>query len=81
MAPRSKKQSNKHPREPSLYPDYIAFTIPEHQAQFEWLSRLRFGQTQFPNMSALREIQSAEGMADEVEDILAVGSWGRLLLI
>lgn len=81
MAPRIKIVTGKHPREHSLETEHMEFAIPEHQAQFKRLSKLRFGQSQFPDVSALIEILMAGEMADEVEEHLSFCSWHRLLSI
>lgn len=73
MASRSKKLAGKHPREPSL--EELEFSIPKHQARFERLSKLKFRQYQFPDLSALREMQLGDEMALEVDELLLVGSW------
>lgn len=54
MAPRSKKVTGKHPREPSL--EHMEFVIPENQVRFEHLAKLKFRQSRFPDLSALIEI-------------------------
>lgn len=79
IAPRSKKLLSKRPREPS--PEQLEFVILEHQVHFVRLSKLKFGQTWFSDLRALREIQLGEEMADEVEELLSEGSWWRLLPI
>lgn len=62
-------------------PKHMEFAIPEHQARFERLAKLKFGQTHFPYLNTIREIQLSNDMAGEVEQLLAVGSWHQLLLI
>lgn len=79
MAPRSKKLASKHPREPSL--EQLEFTIPEHEVRFKRLLKLKLRQFWFPNLSALREIQFGNKMAQEIDELLSVGSWRRLLSI
>lgn len=54
MAPWLKKAAGKHPREPS--PKHMEFAIAEHKAWFERLSKLKFGQSKVPDVSALTEI-------------------------
>lgn len=79
MVPRSKKLAGKRPHEPSL--EQLEFVIPEHQAQFERLSKLKFGQSRFADLSTLREIQLGDEMADKVDELLSIGSYRKLLYI
>lgn len=39
------------------------------------------GQSRFLNLSALKEIQLGDEMAQEVDELLSMGSWQRLLSI
>lgn len=66
--------ADKCPREYSPEQDQLEFVIPKHQARFERMSKLRVGQSRFPNVGALREVQLADDMTDEVEELLAMGS-------
>lgn len=61
----------------------MEFVTPEHLAQFERLSKLKFGQSWFPDLSALRGIQLGDEMANEVDELLSVsvGSWRCLFSI
>lgn len=79
MIPRLKKMADKPSRKPS--PEQLEFAIPEHQACFEHLLKLKFGPSRFPDLSALREIQLANEIADEVKELLSVGSLCHLLFI
>lgn len=72
MAPKAKKAAGKHPREHSLELEHIEFAIPEHQAQFEHLSKLKFRKLRFPVLSMLREIQLGDDMVDKVDELLLV---------
>lgn len=81
MAPRSKKQDDKHPRESSPELEHIEFVIPKHQACFARLGKLKFRQTRFTNVDALREVQKGDDIVDEIEEMLSVGSWRWLLSI
>lgn len=81
MSPRTKKAASKPPCEPSAEPEHIEFAIPEHQAWFERLSKLKLGQLRFPDLNALKEVQRGDEIADEIEELLAIGSWQRLLFI
>jgi len=75
MASRSKKAAGKRPWEQSPEEDEAQFTIPEHQARYVRLARLRFGQTRLPDLDSLRGVKLGGEMADEVEQMLAVGGW------
>lgn len=48
---------------------------------FAPISKLKLGQPRFPDLSALREIQLGDEMAQEVDELLFVGSWRHLLPI
>lgn len=78
MAPRTKKLASKRPREtrePSL--EALEFTVPENHVRFEHLLKLKFGQSRIINGRILEEI----GLADDVRELVFVGSWNRLLTI
>ncbi|XP_039119937.1 uncharacterized protein LOC120256292 [Dioscorea cayenensis subsp. rotundata] len=70
MVPRSKKLAGKRPHEPS--PEQLEFVITEHQARFERLSKLKFGQSRFADLSTLRETQLGDEKADEVVELLSI---------
>lgn len=81
MAPETKKAAKKRPRESYPKPEQVEFTIPEHQAWFTRLYKLKFSQTWFPDLSELREILLGDDMADDVKELISGGSWWRLLFI
>ncbi len=81
MAPRTKKSAGKRPREQSPEADDPQFHIPEHQARCRRLSGLRFGQTRYMDLSLIRSLQLGDTAADEIEDLVSVGSWRQLLTI
>ena len=66
---------------PAPEPEVMEFTLPAHRARFERLAKLKFGQTRIPDVGSLRKVQLADDMADEVEKLLLVGSWHKLLNI
>lgn len=59
----------------------MEFAILKHQACFERLEKFKFGQSRFPNLSAVREIQLGDDIADEIDELLSASNWWHLLSI
>ncbi|WP_375678257.1 hypothetical protein, partial [Bartonella sp. AP72JLCBS] len=51
------------------------------QERFERLEKLKFGQSRIPDLVTLRTAEWGDVVADEIEGLLAVGNWQRLLYI
>ncbi|KAH7659753.1 hypothetical protein IHE45_16G050900 [Dioscorea alata] len=81
MSSRPRKSTGKRPREPTPPPTETEFSITEHQVRFERLSGLRFGKTRYLDLSIVRSIQGGDSVADEIGELLSVGSWERLMVI
>jgi len=79
MTSRSKKAASKRPREAS--PKQPRFDVPEHQARFERLEKLKFGQSRILDLVTLRTAEWGDIIVDEIEELLFVGNWRRLLFI
>ena len=79
MASRSKRAVSKRPREAS--PEQPRFNRPEHQVRFERLEKLKFGQSRIPDLVTLRTAEWGDMVGDDIEGLLTVGNWQRLLFI